>query len=180
MVKLRSFQAEDENSVVTLWWNSWHSIRTGLRHPQDFAEFRARWSREIAPRHEVVIADDEGVVVGFAAADVQARVVAQIFVDPGRKRQGIGSQMLAWAQRRMPKGFRLSTLDENKGSRAFYEHHGLVAGGGRINPVNGMSTVEYRWIPATDLLGAAVTGEASEEAPREGATTAFRRRRRPQ
>jgi hypothetical protein len=33
-------------------------------------------------------------------------------------------------------------------SRAFYDHHGLVAGDRRISEVNGMETVEYRWVPS--------------------------------
>jgi hypothetical protein len=48
----------------------------------------------------------------------------------------------------MPEGFRLQTLEENVASRAFYERHGLAAGGTRINPVNGMSTIEYCWTPS--------------------------------
>jgi GNAT superfamily N-acetyltransferase len=89
--------------------DSWHSIRVGLRHPQAFPEFQARWRKEIVPRHDVVVAADGDVVVGFAAADVPARVLVQIFVDPGRKREGIGSQMLVWARTRMSGGFRLET-----------------------------------------------------------------------
>jgi GNAT superfamily N-acetyltransferase len=86
-------------------------------------------------------------VIGFAAAAVAEGELGQLFVDPGRKRQGVGSRLLAWAQGVMPGGFRLSTLVDNAGSRAFYERHGLVAGGTRINGVNGMATIEYRWTP---------------------------------
>jgi hypothetical protein len=48
----------------------------------------------------------------------------------------------------MPAGFRLRTLADNVGSRAFYERHGLTAGDTQINPVNGLTTIEYRWTPA--------------------------------
>ena len=47
----------------------------------------------------------------------------------------------------MPDGFVLHTLVDNAASRAFYERYGLMAGGTRINPVNGMTTIEYRWTP---------------------------------
>ena len=59
--------------------------------------------------------------------------------------EGIGGQLLAWAKQVMPNGFDLRTLTDNVASRAFYERHGLIAGGTRINPVNGMETIEYRW-----------------------------------
>ena len=148
MVKLRAYQAEDQDAVVTLWWNSWHSIRPDLRHPHSFVGWRTRWANEIAPTQTVVVADDDGAVVGFAAADASVGLLAQIFVDPGRKGQGIGRQLLGWAKRLMPDGFGLHTLADNFASRGFYERHGLVAGVTEINPVNGMMTVEYRWAPA--------------------------------
>ena len=149
MVTLRPYRVADEETVVTLWWKSWHSIRPGLRHPHPFSDWRARWATEIATVQAIVVAEEEGVVVGFAAADVSARVLSQIFVDPSLKRRGLGRRLLAWAQQSMPHGFSLHTLVGNVGSRAFYERHGLVAGGVAINPVNGMETVEYRWEPTS-------------------------------
>ena len=131
-----------------LWWKSWHSIRQGLRHPQPLADWRTRWANEIATRQAVVVAEDDGVVVGFAAADLSIGVLSQIFVAPERTRAGIGGHLLAWAQRSMPGGFRLWTLEDNRGSRDFYERHGLTSGDRQINPVNGMTTIEYRWTPA--------------------------------
>jgi GNAT superfamily N-acetyltransferase len=146
MVTVRGYRIEDQDAVVTLWWNSWHSIRPGVRHPQPFAAWRTRWASEIAFKQKVVVADDEGTIVGFAAADVSARELAQIFVDPSRKGKGIGGQLLAWAKQLMPDGFSLHTLTDNLASRAFYERHGLIPGGTQINSVNGMETVEYRWV----------------------------------
>jgi len=96
----------------------------------------------------IVVAKAEGVVVGFAAADVAVSELTQIFVAPSHKRRGIGQELLAWAQRLMPDGFSLHTLVENVTSRAFYEHHGLVAGDRRISEVNGLETIDYRWVPS--------------------------------
>jgi ribosomal protein S18 acetylase RimI-like enzyme len=148
VVELRPYRKDDAEAVVRLWWESWHSIRPGLRHPHSFEDFRVRWASQVVRQHEIVIAADDGVVVGFAAAAVADRELDQIFVDPDRKRRGIGRRLFAWAQRAMPHGFVLHTLVDNVASRAFYEQHGLRAGDTRINPVNGMMTIEYRWTPA--------------------------------
>ena len=148
MITLRPYRGEDQHAVVALWWDSWHSIRPGLRHPHPLAQWAARWADEIVPRQDVVVAVDDGTVVGFAAADAPARVLTQIFIAPGRKHQGIGHQLLVWAQRSMPDGFVLHTLVDNVGSRAFYERYGLLAGNIAINPANGLRTIEYRWTPA--------------------------------
>ena len=96
MIALRPYRSEDQDAVVALWWESWHSIRPGLRHPHPLAHWAARWANEIVPRQHVVVAADDGAVVGFAAADVPARVLAQIFIAPARKRQGTGHRLLAW------------------------------------------------------------------------------------
>ena len=149
MVRVRPYKAEDQETVVTLWWASWHSIRAGLRHPQSFSEWRTRWATEIATAQEIVVAEDQGIIVGFAAADVSANELTQIFIAPSHKRQGLGRRLLAWAQQVMPDGFRLHTLTDNVASQAFCEELGLAAGGETINPVNGMSTREYRWKPST-------------------------------
>ena len=123
-----------------------HSIRPGLHHPQPLAAWHTRWVTDIAPKQKVAVDDDEGTVVGFAATDALAGELSQIFVDPNRKGEGIGGQLLAWAKLLMPDGFSLHTLTENSPSRAFYERHGLIPGGTRINSVNGMETIEYRWV----------------------------------
>lgn len=164
MVELRSYQAEDEETVVALWWNSWHSIRHGLRHPQPLSDWRTRWANEIATQQEIVVAVDNGAVVGFAAFDVSRRELTQIFVEPHRKRQGVGRQLLACAQQRMPDGFCLWTLHDNLISRAFYERHGLAAGRTRINPVNGMSTLEFCWAPPS--AHSATTADGANKAAR--------------
>lgn len=116
MVTVRGYRVEDEDAVVRMWWNSWHSIRPGLRHPQSFAAWRTRWASDIAFKQEVVVADDEGTIVGFAAAEVSARELTQIFIDPSRKGEGIGGQLLAWAKQLMPDGFSLHTLTDNRTS----------------------------------------------------------------
>lgn len=150
MIKLRPYSVQDQEAVVTLWWDSWHSIRRGLIHPQKFVDWRTRWADQIEPVQAIVVAEDEDIVVGFAAADVTARELTQIFVAPNHKRQGIGRELFIWAQQLMPEGFSLHTLSENLASRRFYESLGLVAGSSRISPVNGMETIEYSWMPSHD------------------------------
>ena len=152
MITLRPYRDDDQDAVVKLWWDSWHSIRPGLRHPRPFEDLRARWAREIVPRQRIMVAAADGVVVGFAAADHTDRVLTQIFVAPARKGKGIGHRLFLWAQTVMPEGFVLHTLVDNLTSRAFYERHGLDAGDTEINPANGMRTVEYRWRPGPTSL----------------------------
>src|SRR5207244_9933784 len=107
---LRPYRDDDQDVVVKLWWDSWHSIRPGLRHPRPFEHLRSRWVREIVPHQRIMVVADEGAVVGFAAADLGKGVLTQIFVAPTRKGQGIGHQLFQWAQTVMPHGFILHTM----------------------------------------------------------------------
>jgi putative acetyltransferase len=146
VITLRPYRADDEDALVALWWDSWHSIRPGLHHPHPLTSWRRRWIEDIVPTHTIVVATTEGAAVGFAAADLVTRELSQIFIDPDQKRRGIGGRLLAWAQEQMPRGFTLHTLVDNVDSRAFYRRHGLVEGATRTNPHHGMETIEYRWM----------------------------------
>lgn len=148
-VTLRPYRVEDEERAVAIWWDSWHSIRPGLRHPHPIGEWRRRWASEIVPAQTIVVAEDGGRLVGFAAADLAGRELSQIFVAPDVKRRGVGGVLFAWAQRLMADGFILHTLVDNAASRAFYERHGMVAGECHINPANGLETIDYHWTPAS-------------------------------
>jgi ribosomal protein S18 acetylase RimI-like enzyme len=145
VITLRPYRTDDEDAVLALWWESWHSIRPGLHHPQPLTSWRRRWVEDIVPTHTIVVAESEAAVVGFAAADLVTRELSQIFIGPDHKRRGIGGRLLAWAQEQMPSGFTLHTLVDNVDSRVFYRRHGLVEGATRTNSHNGMETIEYRW-----------------------------------
>ena len=95
MINVRPYRDDDRDVVVRLWWDSWHSIRPGLRHPLGFDDLRARWSSEIVRGQRIVVAEDDGAIAGFAAADVEARELTQIFIAPARKRLGIGRRLFA-------------------------------------------------------------------------------------
>jgi ribosomal protein S18 acetylase RimI-like enzyme len=86
-------------------------------------------------RQDVVVAEEEGRVVGFVAmthgdSDHAATdgddMVAHLYVHPERHRLGIGSALLDEAKRRLPRGFRLWVFQQNHPARRFYERHGLA------------------------------------------------------
>jgi len=74
---------------------------------------------------EVVVAEQEGRVVGFVAL-AERNFVEHLYVDPGRLGEGIGSALLEDAKRRMPAGFRLWVFQQNERARRFYENRGLT------------------------------------------------------
>jgi len=147
MLNLRTYRDDDADVVLSIWWDSWHSIEPGIRHPLSLADWRVRWNEQIVTEQLVVVVDDsDDGVVAFAVVNLLSSELTQLFVSPVHKRCGIGGMLLRWAQDQMPLGFHLKTLARNVPSRKFYERHGLEEGRALINPVNGMDSVEYRWL----------------------------------
>ena len=140
-MKLRAYQRTDLESVLAVWWGSWHSSAS-FRHPKPLAEWRSRWE-EIARTHTVVVAEADGAIVGFAALDTERGVLSQLFVAPSLKRRGIGRALFNWARSLCPNGLSLKTLVENSESRAFYRSLGMAELGRSINSFNGQEEIEY-------------------------------------
>jgi GNAT superfamily N-acetyltransferase len=75
-----------------------------------------------------LVAERDGVVVGFARADVGTGEVALLYVDPAEQRRGTGRALLAAVLGRLRVAgwdrARLRTEERNAGPRAFYERAG--------------------------------------------------------
>lgn len=101
-----------------------------------------RWE-DILTHHEVMIAEGDGQLLGFAALEVEQSVLSQLFVSLEAKRRGIGRQLFYWAVSRSPGKLSLKTLVENTESRAFYTRLGMIERGRSVNTFNGREEIEY-------------------------------------
>jgi GNAT superfamily N-acetyltransferase len=85
-----------------------------------------RWIAEtLLPRGGVWLAEREGEALGYMA--LHRGWVDQLYIRPGRWRQGIGSALLRHARALHPAGLRLWCFQVNTAARAFYEAQGFVA-----------------------------------------------------
>jgi GNAT superfamily N-acetyltransferase len=121
---------------------SWEAAYRGLLPDEAFTarDFEARvelWRghlERLPERHEVVVADDEGTIIGFAAygpsedaAEAAASVgeLRALYVRPERWGEGTGVALLEASERRLRElGFsesRLRVLAGNWRARRFYE-----------------------------------------------------------
>ena len=73
---------------------------------------------------EVWVAEVEGRVVGYAR--FTRTWLDDLYVDPDRAGEGIGSALLDVVKARHPRGFGLWVFTSNLPARAFYARHGLV------------------------------------------------------
>lgn len=138
---IRNYQDSDVETVIRLWWDSWHSS-SGYQHPNPINDWRHRWQK-LLPTHKVVVVEHQSQLVAFAALDSRHCILAQLFVAPNWKHRGIGKRLMKWVSLQCPQGFTLRTASTNKESRGFYEHLGLVEIGRDINEFNSREEVQY-------------------------------------
>lgn len=141
VLELRAYQATDFKRVIQIWWEAWHSS-SGYAHHRPVADWEQRW-HGLEKSHKIVVVERQERVVAFAALNVQACILSQIFVSPVWQRQGIGRQLMRWASLQCPNGFKLKTAADNQTSRAFYKTFGMVETGHSINDFNDRKEIEY-------------------------------------
>jgi ribosomal protein S18 acetylase RimI-like enzyme len=122
-VLIRAGTLGDADEVARVFTASFRTLRflPRLHTPE---EDRAFIAEVVLRKHDVRVAEDDGAIVGFLAM-AHGDMVEHLYVQPERRREGIGTALLNEAKRRMPAGFRLWVFQENEAARRFYEKHDL-------------------------------------------------------
>lgn len=106
------------------------------------------WIREqMVPEHEVWVAEDAGIIRGFAA--VSGDLLGHLYVRPEDQSRGIGTALLDAVKRERPGGFGFWVFQKNEGARRFYERHGcrLVELGDGSRNMEREPDARYEWVP---------------------------------
>jgi GNAT superfamily N-acetyltransferase len=98
------------------------SIPAGVHDDDDV---RGYFAAHIVQDCELWLAEEDGVLAGILVLD--GDMIDHLYVEPERTGRGIGSALLAVAERERPEGLRLWTFQSNAGAQRFYERHGFVA-----------------------------------------------------
>lgn len=149
---IRPFRPQELDSVVDLWYSTWHATFPDLRHHEPKDEWRRRFETEIAVEERVYIAEVDGRIAGFLAVKDRGGgqgYLHEIFVAPEFQRRGVGSTLMGLAKALAPAGLRLHTLQRNTQAAAFYARHGFTVvstGVGRV----GLPNAQYGWTPGSE------------------------------
>lgn len=140
---------DDAAAIAALHIASWQTAYRGAVSDSyldtlDVTQHTATWQqRLIDGRDHVLLAVEDDVLVAFCAvgpsadadADPTTWLIANLHVTPGRKRQGVGTQIfeaaVALARQHGARRVTLWVIDVNQPARSFYEKRGMAPDGGR-------------------------------------------------
>lgn len=142
---LRPCGPDDLATVARIWYETWHATFPERQHPHDLQQREAVIRDEVWGSETIIVAEREGEIAGFMAIRELEGYVHLLYVLPRHHGTGTGVQLLAEAMRRCPDGLSLTTDQENLHARAFYEHHGFVAGATGHHRRTGSPNIAYHW-----------------------------------
>lgn len=120
---LRRAGIRDAESVADVWLRSFASAlpSVSLVHTDDQVR---NWIRDIVIAvYETWVVRVDEAIVGMMALD--GADIAQLYLDPSRRGQGLGGLLIARAKARRPNGLGLWTFQVNASAYRFYARHGF-------------------------------------------------------
>src|ERR1700722_14186897 len=110
---LRRYQPRDEDASAALWLRTWQATYPELDFAARLDWWRTRWRDELLPAAEVVIAEAQGLMIGFVTIDPRTLYLDQIVVAPEFWGSGVGAALIAAAKRISPNGLDLDVNTDN-------------------------------------------------------------------
>lgn len=171
---IRVATASDVSGIANLHTESWRIAYRGLMRDdyldkEIYAEREAVWRdrfQRLPVNQYIVVAEEKGELIGFACTygNDDARwgaLLDNLHAAPDRKRQGIGTKLMAataeWCLKTYPtQGLYLWVLEQNIPARRFYERvGGIHVESGMWDPPDGSPLPKMRFVwedPAVLLL----------------------------
>jgi putative acetyltransferase len=142
---LRPYTAADEDAAIELWRRTWTQHYPQIDFDARTPWWRARWRKEIVPTAKIVLAERDGVLVGFVTIEPATGYLDQIVVAPEAWGSGAALALLDEAKRLSPRGIELMVNKDNARAIRFYEKHGFVYAREGNNPVSGRPVNWMSW-----------------------------------
>ena len=133
-VEIRLAVPRDRATMLALWERSVRATHDFLTET-DIQALRPLVAQELASDATQwwVASFDEGTVAGFLA--YVPGVIDGLFVDPEHRGRGVGTSLVAHAQRLASGSLRVGVNEQNGAARGFYESLGFTLAG--RSPVDG-------------------------------------------
>ena len=146
-MKLRPYTADDEDATIELWRRTWQYHFPHIDFAGRESWWRERWRQELVPVAKIVVAEQDGKIIGFVTIDPKLRYLDQVVVAPESWGHGVATALLDEAKRLSPAGIELLVNKDNLRAIRFYEKNGFAYNGEGANPVSGKIVNKMVWRP---------------------------------
>ncbi|MBC7576872.1 MAG: GNAT family N-acetyltransferase, partial [Tardiphaga sp.] len=124
-VELRRYRTSDEDAAIALWLETWRKAYPSIDFDARVDWWRARWRDELVPLAEIVVAEQDGAMVGFVTTDATG-YLDQLVASPAQWGTDISRRLVDEAKRLAPGGVTLKVNADNVRAIRFYERNGFT------------------------------------------------------
>lgn len=145
MVTLRPYRAEDEDASIALWLETWKLAYPSIDFDKRVDWWRERWRTELVPVAQIVVAEQDGAMVGFVTIDGTG-YLDQLVVDPAQWGSDVARLLMDDAKRLSPGGVTLKVNADNGRAIRFYQRNGFAKTDEEVNS-SGRAVDMMAWRP---------------------------------
>ncbi|MGM4989391.1 GNAT family N-acetyltransferase [Tardiphaga sp. 841_E9_N1_2] len=143
--QLRSYRESDEDSSIALWLETWRQAYPSINFDARVDWWRNRWRTELVPVAQIVIAEQDGALVGFVTIDGTG-YLDQLVVSPAQWGSDVSRALVDETKRLSPTGVTLKVNADNIRAIKFYMRNGFVKTGDEVN-TSGRAVDLMEWKP---------------------------------
>lgn len=143
--QLRPYRASDEDRSIALWLETWRQAYPSINFDARVDWWRNRWRNELVPVAQIVVAEQNGAMVGFVTID-RTGYLDQLVVSPAQWGSDVARMLVDDAKRLSPTGVTLKVNADNARAIKFYVRNGFVKTGVEVN-TSGRAVDLMEWKP---------------------------------
>jgi putative acetyltransferase len=141
---LRPYRVDDEDAAIGLWRDTWQQAYPSINFTARVPWWRERWRNELVANAKIIVAEQEGRLVGFVTIDASG-YLDQLVVASDRWGSNLATALVDEAKRLSPAGITLLVNTDNARAIRFYERSGFVHAGEDVNPTSGRPVLKMAW-----------------------------------
>ena len=131
-MQLRPYRGSDEAASIALWLETWRQAYPSIDFDARVDWWRERWRSELVPVAQIVVAEQDGALIGFVTID-DAGYLDQLDVSPAQWGANVSRALVDEAKRLSPSGVTLKVNADNVRAIRFYERNGFSRTGEEVN-----------------------------------------------
>ena len=141
--QLRPYRPADEDASIALWLETWRQAYPSIDFDKRVDWWRNRWRTELVPLAQIVVAEQDGALIGFVTIDGTG-YLDQLVVSPAQWGTHVSRSLVDEAKRLSPDCVTLKVNADNFRAIKFYERNGFAKTGEEVNS-SGRAVLLMAW-----------------------------------